>query len=74
MAYVSEPSLQELTTAYGILSNPDKRRKYDAGGFQNLAAADLVADMELDLSSMGVVNTAVAAFFSKLGLMLTIFL
>lgn len=51
--------------AYGILSDEDKRRRYDAGGFRNLEAADL--SMELDVSNLGVVGLGFAAMFSKLG-------
>ena len=49
----------------GILSDPEKRHKYDQGGFASLTASDL--EVQVDLSSLGVVNTAVAAFFNKLG-------
>ena len=46
-----------------VCSDPDKRRKYDAGG----AAALDAADMEIDMSSLGVAGTAFAAMFSKMG-------
>jgi len=49
----------------GILSDPDKRRRYDQGGFANLNPSDL--EVQLDLSSLGMVNTAMAAIFNKLG-------
>ena len=49
----------------GILSDPEKRRKYDQGGFDNLNPSDL--QVEVDLTSLGFVNTAVAALFNKLG-------
>ena len=49
----------------GILSNPDKRRKYDVGGFDSLDTTD--REIHVDLSSLGVVSTAVAALFTKLG-------
>ena len=49
----------------GILSDPDKRRRYDQGGFENLNPSDL--EVQVDLSSLGVMNTAVAALFSKMG-------
>eukprot|EP00898_Chlorokybus_atmophyticus_P007481 jgi/Chlat1/7734/Chrsp66S07208 len=56
---------KEVAYAHGILSDPNKRRQYDAGG---LEAVDLDGlDMELDLASLGTMNTMVAALFSKLG-------
>uniref|UniRef100_A0A061R382 Chaperone protein dnaj 15-like n=1 Tax=Tetraselmis sp. GSL018 TaxID=582737 RepID=A0A061R382_9CHLO len=56
---------KEAVTAYNILIDPDKRRRYDAGGFDNLEASEL--EVELDLSSMGPMNTFMAAMFAKLG-------
>eukprot|EP00193_Tetraselmis_chui_P000485 CAMPEP_0177763588 /NCGR_PEP_ID=MMETSP0491_2-20121128/6950_1 /TAXON_ID=63592 /ORGANISM="Tetraselmis chuii, Strain PLY429" /LENGTH=424 /DNA_ID=CAMNT_0019279703 /DNA_START=143 /DNA_END=1417 /DNA_ORIENTATION=- len=56
---------REVVTAYNILIDPDKRRRYDAGGFENLEASEL--EVEIDLSSIGTMNTVVAAMFSKLG-------
>ncbi|KAG6550266.1 hypothetical protein Mapa_008226 [Marchantia paleacea] len=56
---------KEVAYSYGILSDPEKRRQYDAAGFE---AVDLEGiDMELDLSNLGTVNTMFAALFSKLG-------
>ena len=49
----------------GILNDPDKRRRYDVGGFDSLDTTD--REIHVDLSSLGVVSTAVAALFTKLG-------
>ncbi|GAQ85222.1 hypothetical protein KFL_002250020 [Klebsormidium nitens] len=58
-------SFKEVATAYAILSDPDKKRQYDAHGYDGV---DMEAmEMELDLSSLGTVNTMFAALFSKLG-------
>ena len=54
-----------LLASTGILSDPDKRRKYDVGGFDSLDTRD--REIHVDLSSLGVVSTAVAALFTKLG-------
>ncbi|CAL9128896.1 unnamed protein product [Musa textilis] len=56
---------QEVAYAYSILSDPEKRRQYDAAGFEALESKDM--DMEIDLSSLGTFNTVFAALFSKLG-------
>ena len=56
---------RRLLTLTGILSDPDKRRKYDVGGFDSLDTRD--REIHVDLSSLGVVSTAVAALFTKLG-------
>eukprot|EP00891_Asterochloris_glomerata_P001879 jgi/Astpho2/1879/e_gw1.00038.140.1_t len=56
---------KEVAQAYAILSDPDKKRKYDMGGFESLNPSDL--EVQVDLSSLGVVNTAFAAMFSRLG-------
>lgn len=55
----------EVRTAYAILNDEEKRKAYDKKGFDGLDVEDLV--FEVDLSSMGAVNTAMAAMFSKLG-------
>ncbi|KAK9863902.1 hypothetical protein WJX84_001552 [Apatococcus fuscideae] len=62
---VAADRFKEVATAYSILGDADKRRRYDAGGFNNLQQSDL--DFEVDLSQLGMVNTAFAAIFSKLG-------
>ncbi|KAL7133010.1 hypothetical protein ABFS83_12G112600 [Erythranthe nasuta] len=56
---------KEVTFSYNILSDPDKRRQYDAAGFEAVESES--QDLELDLSSLGTVNTVFAAIFSKLG-------
>ncbi|XP_057528721.1 chaperone protein dnaJ 15 isoform X2 [Amaranthus tricolor] len=56
---------KEVAYSYTILSDPEKRRQYDAAGFEALDAEGM--DMEIDLSNLGTVNTMFAALFSKLG-------
>ncbi|KAL8529262.1 hypothetical protein ACS0TY_006622 [Phlomoides rotata] len=72
---------KEVTFSYNILSDSDKRRQYYTSGFEvNLSELSLVyeilttveserqeLEVELDLSSLGTVNTMFAAIFSKLG-------
>ncbi|XP_057820599.2 chaperone protein dnaJ 16 [Cryptomeria japonica] len=56
---------KEITFSYGILSDPEKRRQYDTAGFEAIESEN--QELELDLSSLGAVNTMFAALFSKLG-------
>ncbi|KAL0364169.1 UNVERIFIED_CONTAM: Chaperone protein dnaJ 16 [Sesamum angustifolium] len=56
---------KEVTFSYNILSDPDKRRQYDTAGFEGVESES--QELELDLSSLGTVNTMFAAIFSKLG-------
>ncbi|KAL5178888.1 Chaperone protein dnaJ 16 [Glycine soja] len=56
---------KEATFSYNILSDPDKRRQYDSAGFEAVESDN--QELELDLSSLGAVNTMFAALFSKLG-------
>ncbi|KAF3431336.1 hypothetical protein FNV43_RR26067 [Rhamnella rubrinervis] len=56
---------KEVTFSYNILSDPDKRRQYDTAGFEAVETEN--QELELDLSSLGAVNTMFAALFSKLG-------
>ncbi|KAL2253544.1 chaperone protein dnaJ 16 [Sesamum indicum] len=56
---------KEVTFSYNILSDPDKRRQYDSAGFEGVESES--QELELDLSSLGTVNTMFAAIFSKLG-------
>ncbi|CAI0379622.1 unnamed protein product [Linum tenue] len=51
----------EVTFSYSILSDPDKRRQFDNAGFEAVEAEN--QDLELDLSSLGAVNTMFAALF-----------
>ncbi|BDA43789.1 probable chaperone protein DnaJ at N-terminal half [Coccomyxa sp. Obi] len=64
-AEVAAEKFKEIATAYSILEDPEKRRRYDAGGFGSLQKSDL--EMEVDLSNLGAFSTAMAAMFSKLG-------
>ncbi|KAL9390362.1 hypothetical protein Peur_018967 [Populus x canadensis] len=56
---------KEVTFSYNILADPDKRRQYDSAGFEAVESES--QELELDLSSLGAVNTMFAALFSKLG-------
>lgn len=56
---------KEVTFSYNILSDPEKRRQFDAAGFEAVDSES--QELELDLSSLGTVNTMFAALFSKLG-------
>ncbi|KAF9592067.1 hypothetical protein IFM89_011817 [Coptis chinensis] len=56
---------KEAAFSYNILSDPDKRRQYNTAGFEAIEAES--QELELDLSSLGTVNTMFAALFSKLG-------
>ncbi|XP_011620920.1 chaperone protein dnaJ 16 isoform X1 [Amborella trichopoda] len=58
-------TFKEVTFSYNILSDPDKRRQYDTAGFEAIESES--QELELDLSSLGAVNTMFAAIFSKLG-------
>ncbi|KAF3608489.1 hypothetical protein DY000_02046343 [Brassica cretica] len=79
---VAADMFKEVTFSYNILSDPEKRRQYDTAGFElmicqhdisNFANCKSQAveaegqELELDLSSLGAVNTVFAALFSKLG-------
>lgn len=62
---VAADMFKEVTFSYNILSDPEKRRQYDSAGFEAVEAEG--QELELDLSSLGAVNTVFAALFSKLG-------
>ncbi|KAM1123682.1 hypothetical protein ACFXTH_004964 [Malus domestica] len=55
---------KEVMFSYNILFDPDKWRRYDTAGFQAVETESHY--LELDLSSLGAVNTIFAALFSKL--------
>ncbi|KAF9603210.1 hypothetical protein IFM89_034543, partial [Coptis chinensis] len=56
---------KESIFSYNILSDPDKHHQYDTAGFEAIEAES--QELELDLSSLGTVNTMFAILFSKLG-------
>ncbi|MQL97498.1 hypothetical protein Taro_030191 [Colocasia esculenta] len=58
-------TFKEVTFSYNILSDPHKRHRYDTAGFEAIETDN--QELELDLSSLGAVNTLFAALFSKLG-------
>ncbi|KAG2303730.1 hypothetical protein Bca52824_032381 [Brassica carinata] len=60
---VAADMFKEVTFSYNILSDPERR--YDSAGFEVRFAS--CQELELDLSSLGAVNTVFAALFSKLG-------
>lgn len=62
---VASDMFKEVTFSYNILSDPNKRHQYDTSGFEAIESEN--QELELDLSSLGAVNTMFAALFSKLG-------
>ncbi|KAL4561860.1 hypothetical protein LXL04_034042 [Taraxacum kok-saghyz] len=59
----SADMFNEITYSYNILSDPDKRQQYDSAGFEAVEAEN--QDLELDLSSLGAMNTMFAAIFRE---------
>lgn len=62
---VAADKFNEVTVSYNILSDPNKRHQYDTLGFEAVESEN--QELELDLSSLGAMNTMFAALFSKLG-------
>jgi hypothetical protein len=58
---------QEVAAANAILSDPNKRRKYDAAGFAGLEAAEM--NMEVDVSSLGPFAVGLVSIFNHLGVL-----
>ncbi|KAL9680180.1 hypothetical protein QQ045_018058 [Rhodiola kirilowii] len=56
---------KEVAFAYSILSDTEKRLRYDSSGFEGMEAGDM--HMEIDLSNLGTVSTMFAAIISKMG-------
>ncbi|CAN8244604.1 unnamed protein product [Cochlearia groenlandica] len=62
---VTADMFKDITFAYDVLSDPENRHQYNTTCSE--AAGPENEDIELDLSSLGAVNTIFAALFNKLG-------
>lgn len=56
---------REVTFSYNILSDPNKRRRYDTNGFETVESE--TQELEFDLSSLGTMKTMLVALAIKLG-------
>ncbi len=60
-------ALAEVQEAYAVMGEPALRARYDAGGFAAVAAAAAADAMEVDLSKLGAVSSALTGLLSRLG-------
>ncbi|QDZ20941.1 chaperone DnaJ-like protein [Chloropicon primus] len=63
---LAEEKFKEITVAYGIISDPGKRRKYDMQGYAGLEESDMMK-FEVDTSNLGTMGNVFASMFTKLG-------
>jgi curved DNA-binding protein CbpA len=65
---LASAKFKQVSTAYHVLIDPATRTKYDAKGFEGLNEKDLT-NIELDISSMGTMNSVFASIFNRLGVL-----
>eukprot|EP01026_Neomeris_dumetosa_P044612 TRINITY_DN376_c0_g1_i1.p1 TRINITY_DN376_c0_g1~~TRINITY_DN376_c0_g1_i1.p1 ORF type:complete len:412 (-),score=28.50 TRINITY_DN376_c0_g1_i1:639-1853(-) len=58
----------EITTAYAIIGDPQRRKQFDTGGFGRLNAVD--NQFEVDPQNMGTMERVIASMYSRVGLQL----